>query len=444
MTDFYDAQRAMRSMRKAALQRGVIAVLDVGSTKIGCLILRFDGVDRNIDAETVGPMAGQSGFRVIGSATTRSRGIEFGEVVSMPEAERAIRTALQSAQKLAGVRVDHVIASFSGGAPRSYGLAGQITVDDQFVTEQHIAEVLSACDVPAYGEGREVLHAQPVNFALDHRSGLSDPRGQIGKELSTDMHMLTVSEKSILDLAYCIKRCDLELAGIASSAYASGMASLVEDEQELGSACIDMGGGTTSLSIFLKKHMIYADTVRLGGDHVTRDISMGLQVPIATAERIKTRSGGLMATGMDDRDMIEIGGDTGDWEHDRRTISRTELIGIMRPRVEEILEEVRAHLDAAGFEHLPSQQIVLTGGASQVPGMDTLASRILGQQVRLGRPLRIHRLPQAYSGPSCSALVGVSLFAAHPQDEWWDFEVPAQKLGARSIRKALRWFKENW
>ena len=116
MTDFYDAQRAMRSMRKAALQRGVIAVLDVGSTKIGCLILRFDGVDRNIDAETVGPMAGQSGFRVIGSATTRSRGIEFGEVVSMPEAERAIRTALQSAQKLAGVRVDHVIASFSGGA----------------------------------------------------------------------------------------------------------------------------------------------------------------------------------------------------------------------------------------------------------------------------------------------------------------------------------------
>ena len=159
MTDFYDAQRAMRSMRKAALQRGVIAVLDVGSTKIGCLILRFDGVDRNIDAETVGPMAGQSGFRVIGSATTRSRGIEFGEVVSMPEAERAIRTALQSAQKLAGVRVDHVIASFSGGAPRSYGLAGQITIDDQFVTEQHIAEVLSACDVPAYGEGREVLHA---------------------------------------------------------------------------------------------------------------------------------------------------------------------------------------------------------------------------------------------------------------------------------------------
>ena len=223
------------------------------------------------------------------------------------------------------------------------------------------------------------------------------------------------------------------------------MASLVEDEQELGSACIDMGGGTTSLSIFMKKHMIYADTVRLGGDHVTRDISMGLQVPIATAERIKTRSGGLMATGMDDRDMIEIGGDTGDWEHDRRTISRTELIGIMRPRVEEILEEVRAHLDAAGFEHLPSQQIVLTGGASQKCRVWTpWPAAFWGSRCALAAPCVFIDCHKPTQGLSCSALVGVSLFAAHPQDEWWDFEVPAHKLGARSIRKALRWFKENW
>ena len=444
MSELYESQRAMRAMRKAAMQRGVIAILDLGSSKVGCLILRFDGMEHITDPDGVTSLAGQSGFRVIGSATTRSRGIEFGEISSMVEAERAIRTALQSAQRLANVRVDHVIACFSGGAPRSYGLTGQIDVENQMVSEQDIAQVLASCDVPDYGIGREVLHAQPVNFALDHRSGLLDPRGQIGQSLSTDMHMLTVDQKVIHDLAYCVKRCDLELAGVASSPYVAGLASLVEDEQELGAACIDMGGGTTSISIFMKKHMIFADTVYLGGDHVTRDISMGLQVPFATAERIKTRNGGLMATGMDDRDMIEVGGETGDWEHDRRTVSRTELIGIMRPRVEEILEEVRARLDAAGFDHLPSQQIVLTGGASQVPGMDTLASRILGQQVRLGRPLRIHRLPQAYSGPSCSALVGLSLFGASPQDEWWDFEMPLERYGQKSLRRALRWFKENW
>lgn len=271
-----------------------------------------------------------------------------------------------------------------------------------------------------------------------------DPRGQIGNRLSCDMHLLTVDATVLKNLVYCIKRCDLELAGIAASSYVSGISSLVEDEQELGAACIDLGGGTTGVSIFIKKHMIFADTVRLGGDHITRDISKALQVSQTVAERIKTFNGGVIATGMDDRDMIEIGGETGDWDHDRRTISRAELIGIMRPRVEEILEEARRSLDLAGFEHLPSQQIVLTGGGSQIPGLDGLAPRILGQQVRIGRPMRVHGLPQAATGASFSSAVGLCLFAAHPQDEWWDFEAPSEIHPARPIKRAVKWFKDNW
>ncbi len=444
MKDLYQSQRAMRNMRQAAMQRGVVAILDVGSSKIACLVLRFDGPEQFSDTDGVGSMAGQSSFRVIGAATTRSRGVRFGEVDAMAETERAIRTAVQAAQKMANVRVDHVIACMSGGRPRSYGLDGQVDVQGQVVTEGDIGRVLAECDVPDIGEGREVLHAQPINFALDHRSGLADPRGQIGTTLATDMHLMTVEASVIENLLYCIKRCDLELAGIASSAYAAGISSLVEDEQELGAACIDMGGGSTGISIFMRKHMIYSDCVRIGGDHVTSDISMGLQVAPAMAERIKTFYGGVLATGMDDREMIEVGSDTGDWERDRRTVSRAELIGIMRPRVEEILEEVRLRLDAAGFEHLPSQQIVLTGGGSQIPGLDGLASKILGQQVRLGRPLRVQGLPQAATGSAFSAAVGLSLFAAHPQDEWWDFDIPAEKYPARSFKRAVRWFRENW
>jgi cell division protein FtsA len=356
MTDVYQSQRAMRAMRRAAMQRGVIAVLDIGSSKIACLILRFDGPQRFPDEAGVGSLAGQSSFRVIGAATTRSRGVRHGEISAMQETERAIRTAVQAAQKMANVRVDHTIACFSGGGPRSYGLAGEIELDGEQVGDGDVARVLAACDVPPYGEGRDVLHAQPVNFALDHRSGLADPRGQIGQRLACDMHMLTIDTQSIQNILYCVQRCDLELAGLASSAYVSGISSLVEDEQELGAACIDMGGGATGLSIFMKKHMIYADTVRMGGDHVTSDISKGLQIPLGVAERIKTFHGGVFATGMDDREMIELGGETGDWELDRRKVSRAELIGIMRPRVEEILEEVRACLDAAGFEHLPSSR----------------------------------------------------------------------------------------
>jgi cell division protein FtsA len=434
----------MRHMRRAAMQRGLVAILDVGTSKIACLVLRFDEEGRGPAAEGVGPMAGQSGVRVIGAAVTRSRGVRLGEVDSMSETERAIRTAVQAAQKQAGVRVDHVIACLSGARPQSWGLWGEADVAGAPVTGADIGRVLAACEMPDIGRGREALHAQPVNFALDHRSGLADPRGQVGARLSADLHLLAVDGAALETLLLCIKRCDLECAGLASSAYVAGIASLVEDEQELGAACIDLGGGTTGVSIFVRKHMIFADGVRMGGEHVTSDISLGLQVSAAVAERLKTLHGGVVATGMDDRQAIEIAGESGDWERDRRSVSRSELIGIMRPRVEEILEEVRARLDFAEFDRLPSRSVVLTGGGSQIPGLDGLAARILGQKVRLGRPLRVQGLPQKATGPDFAAAVGLTLFAAHPQDEWWDFEVPADSGRSRSLRRAVKWFRENW
>jgi cell division protein FtsA len=444
MRPLYQTQRLMRGIRKAALQRGVVAILDLGSSKIACLVLRFDGPERSRSVDGVGPMAGQAQFRVIGHGVTRSRGVRFGEVDSMGETERAIRTAVQAAQKDAQVRVDHVIVCFSGARPESHALSGEAEVEGSTVSGWDIGRVLASCDVPDIGDDREVLHAQPINFALDHRAGLSDPRGQVGSRLSADLHLLAVDAGAVETLLLCLKRCDLECAGLASSAYASGIASLVEDEQELGAACIDMGGGSTGISVFIRKHMIYADCVRMGGHHITSDISLGLQVPTAMAERIKTVHGGVHATGRDDREPIPLGGDSGDWERDRRTVSRTELIGIMRPRVEEILEEVRARLDQCGFDQLPSQSIVLTGGGSLIPGLDGLAARILGQKVRLGRPLRVQGLPQPATGAAFSAAVGLTLFAAHPQDEWWDFEVPVDQQGGRSLRRAVKWFRDNW
>jgi len=445
MTDLYQSQRAMRALRQQALQRGSLAILDIGTYKIGCLVLKF-GAEGTVPAPGAGlnGLAGQTGFRVIGAGTTRSRGIRFGEIAAMAEAERAVRTALQTAQKMAQTRVDHAILCFSGGGARSYGLDGQVEVQGHEVAEADIARCLAACDVPDLGAAREVLHAQPVNFVLDHRSGLSDPRGQVGRRLGCDLHLLSVEADVVQNLVQCLKRCDVEVAGLAASSYVAARAALVEDEQELGAAAIDMGGGSTGLSIFIKKHMIYADSLRLGGDHITSDIAKGLQIPFSAAERIKTRYGGVQATGRDDREVIEIGGDSGDWDKDRRTVTRSELIGIMRPRVEEILEEVRARLDAAGFDHLPSQQIVLTGGSSQIPGLDGLAARILGSQVRLGRPIRVPGLPQAATGPAFASLVGLCQFAAQPQDEWWDFDMPADRLGARPLKRALRWFRDNW
>ncbi len=444
MSYLYDTQRAMRQKRKNALQRGLIAILDVGTTKMACMVLQFDG---KADAELrlgAGSLANHGSFRVIGVATTRSRGVRYGEIAAMEETERAIRTVVQGAQKMANVRVDHVIACLAGAQPRSYGVAGEVDLESGTVTDSDIGRVLAGCDLPDYGAGRETIHAMPVNFTLDYRSGLTDPRGQIGTRLCVDMHLLTVDTQAIENLLKCVKRCDMELAGVASAAYTSAVSALVEDEQELGAACIDIGGGSTGVSVFLKKHMIYGDSVRMGGDLVTSDISQGLQMTYDAAERIKTLHGGVVATSIDDREMIEVGGDTGDFDHDRRRISRAELIGVMRPRLEEILEEVRACLDASGFDHLPGQRIVLTGGTSQVPGLEGLASKILGQNVRLGRPMRVQGLPQAATGPAFASTIGLAMHAAYPQDECWDFDLPVERIGGRPLKKAMRWFKDNW
>ncbi|MEO1000730.1 MAG: cell division protein FtsA [Pseudomonadota bacterium] len=441
----FQAQRMMRDRREAALRRGVVAVLDIGSDKVACLILRVDPALLRAEARGgVGRLGGQGGLRVIGANATRSRGVDLGEIVAMDEAERAIRTTVQAAQKMAGERVDHVIACFSGGRPRSYGVTGTAEVEAGEVSEADIGAAMAAAELPDFGPGREAIHALPVNFTLDHRSGLTDPRGLTGLTLGVDMHMASVASFPLQNLLQCVRRCDLELSGVVLASYASGLAAMVEDELELGAACVDLGAQSTGLALFLRRQMVHADTVRLGGDHITHDICQGLGVPLATAERIKAFHGGLLATGADDRDMIEIPRAETDPGTERRQISRTELIGVIRPRMEEILEEARARLDAAGFDLMPGQRIVLTGGGSQMPGTEELATRILGRQVRLGKPLRIPGLPQAATSAQFSAAVGLALHVAQPQDECWDFEMPLDRTGARRFRRALRWFRENW
>ncbi|MEM9764526.1 MAG: cell division protein FtsA [Pseudomonadota bacterium] len=444
-TDIY---RAMRGRLDIAIKRGRIGVIDIGSSKITCLILKLDPA--RLDAARGADKLGTSLFgavEVVGGRCVQSRGVRRGEIVDMDEAARAIRNALLSAEQMAAPkveRVDQVIVSFSGGRPESFSTLGEVETETGRVTERDIANALAEAPDPPIGEGRVVLHAQPVEVALDQQTGLTDPRGMTGRMLSVAVHVVTVAARPLANLMECVRQCDLDLAGVVAAPYAAGLASLVEDEQRTGSVAIDMGGGSTAFSVFLRDHLVCIDQVRFGGAHVTSDIAAGLMMTQTDAERIKTLHGGVIATGADDRDMIDAPKRGEEQSPERRQITRGMLIGVIRPRVEETLRLLRARLEELGVTEMPGCSFVLTGAASQMPGVDEMVTRILGRRPRVGRPLRIAGLPSGLTGPEHAAAVGLAVYALRPHDEIWDFEAPRPwSVQGRAV-ELVRWFRTSW
>lgn len=438
-------QRAMRANRKTALQRRIIAVLDIGSTKIACMIVEFDDKPKHEDDRVIS-FKGQLNFKIVGAHVTESRGVKFGEVETVADTNHAISTVFTRAQQIAKRNVDHVVVCFSGARPKSELASGRIGLIDKPVDETDVARVLASCEIPEFASNRELLHAQPVNFGVDHRVSLNDPRNLLGNSLDVDMHLLSVDKMAFDNIIGCVDRCNVNLAGITTSAYMSGLACLVEDEQEIGGACVDIGGGTTSISIFFKKHMIFAETVPIGGRTITTDISQIFGVSFREAEKIKTVNGGVVATQRDDWNICAFGSgkSTEGLDHEIYKATRTELIGVMRPRAEEILEIIRSKLREAGFDQLPGNRIVLTGGCSVIRGLDELAKRILGKHIRFGLPIRVRGLPQLMTDPQFSASVGLCLYAAQPDDELWDFRTPSEIAEGSSLKRAFRWFRHKW
>lgn len=442
-----ESGRAMRARLNAAIRRGRLAVIDIGSSRVSCLVLRIDParIDTSDDRGRPGPSP-FGAIEVVGARTVQSRGVRRGEIVDMEEVCRAIRLCLLNAEKMAAPRVervDHVIVSFSGGRPESSMTEAEIETETGQVTERDLSNVLAACPEPPIADDRRILHAQPCEIAVDGQAGITDPRGMTARRLGVALHVMTVEERSLADLTECVRRCDLDLAGVVSAPYASAMAALVEDEQRAGAVCIDMGGGSTSYSVFLRDHLMCAGQIRYGGHHVTGDVAAGLLTSQATAERIKTLHGGVVATAADDRELIDAPRVGEEELTERRSISRGMLIGVIRPRVEEILLLLKQRLDAIGIDAMPGSGLVLTGAACQIQGIDELVARIMGRRPRIGRPMRIAGLPQALSGPEYATAVGLAMYALRPHDELWDFEAPSHGARGRA-GEMLRWFRRAW
>lgn len=403
------------TMKPLSMKRPtVISVLDVGTSKVCCLIARLT------PREESAVLPGRThNVEVIGIGHQRSRGIKSGVVVDLDAAEQSIRMSVDAAERMAGVTVESLIVSVAAGRLVSEAFSADINIGGHEVSQRDIAQVLSAGAQHALAPERSVLHSLPIGYNLDGEQGILDPRGMIGEGLSVDMHVLTAENAPLKNLELCINRCHLSVETMVATPYASGLAALVDDEAEMGSACIDMGGGTTTLSVFLNGRFIYCDAIAVGGNHVTMDIARGLSMRLDDAERLKVLHGSVLSGASDNEDMLSIAS-ISDGEDDlANEVARSQLVRIIRPRIEETLEMIRDRLARSGFAEAVGKRVVLTGGASQLNGIGELSRRIMSKNVRIGRPMGITGMPAAAKGPAFSTAVGLMVYPQISQIEYF-------------------------
>jgi cell division protein FtsA len=420
-------------------ERNIVAALDIGSTKICCFI-----------AEVKNPAS----IEIIGIGHQASRGVKSGTIIDLRAAETAVAHAVESAEMMAKDRLEgQPIKSVLMNVPGMHTMPHQLSVDVKIagheVSDRDVKNaLLHARSVAAHGK-EELIHVIPASFALDRTRGIHEPRGMIGQHLSVNITAITGLSSALRHLGAIATQNHLEIDGFCSTPYASGLATPVGDELQLGCTVVDMGGGTTSIAVFFEGKLVYSAAIPVGGQHVTNDIARGLTTSLADAERIKTLYGSAHTTGGDDSATIDVP-PIGEEEHSHPNyVPRSLLTGIIQPRIEETFELVRAKLVDSGINQIAGRRVILTGGASQLPGLCDIGQLILDKQIRLGRPQRVKGLAESTGGPAFSTAAGLLIYAAEHAEEMpvthqaQSFTLPVP-FGGPILQKMTHWLKENW
>lgn len=385
---------------KTKSKGNVVAALDIGSSKVCCFIARTDD-------------AGE--MRVIGIGHHISQGVRAGNIVDMDAVQNTVNTTLDNAEDMAGEKIHKVVVNFSGGKLASHHSDVHVALHGREASDTDIERAFGQAQQAGLDDSSELLHIVPTDFAIDGQGGIRDPRGMAGDQLKARLHMITAHYAPIRSLLTALGRCHLQVDHVVVSPYASGLACLVEDEMELGATVIDLGGGTTTLALFAEGQMVHADSIPIGGIHVTNDIARGLTTPVNHAERLKTLFGNALSSYADERDILDVPQVGEEAPEHANHIPKSHLIRIIQPRLEEIFEHVRDRLATAQKSTNVPRRVVLTGGASQMPGIREMAQRMLEKQVRIGRPTRLAGLTDHAAGPAFATTAGLLFYAMNPE-----------------------------
>jgi cell division protein FtsA len=405
---------------------GPFGVVDIGTTKIACLIGRVES---------------DGTLRVLGFGWQKGKGLNSGDITDLDAAEKAIRACVGQAEDMADTRLRAVTVNLTCGQPESRLFNVQWPVGGRAVTENDIRGVLNEGRGRAEVDGREPIHVLPLNFAVDATDQVIDPRGLFCSTLNARLHVIDAAATALRTLESCINRCDLEIEDLVSAPLAAGLSSLVPEERELGATIIDMGGGTTSMAVYADRQMMHTAQLPIGGLHVTKDLAIGLSTTLVHAERLKTLYGNVESSPDDEREMLPVPL-VGEEDHQLAKVPRSMVVNIIRPRIEETFEYIKDRLDSSGMGRAAGNRVVLTGGACQLPGVREMAARMLSRQVRLGRPAALRGLPELASGPAFSTAAGLLSWAAGDGRGFQDINLD----GAPSVglfRRLVNFLKER-
>ena len=402
----------------------LIVGLDIGTSKIVALVAEVTPEGR---------------LNVIGMGSQDSKGLRKGVVVNIEETVGAISRVIQEVELMADCKVKDVYTGIAGSHIKSFNSNGMVAIKDKEVTDMDVDRVIETARAMPIPADQEILHILTQEFIIDDQDGIREPIGMAGFRLEVKVHIVTGAVSAAQNIVKCVRRCGLEVNDLVLQPLASSYAVLSEDEKDLGVCLVDIGGGTTDIAVWTQGAIRHTSVIPIAGDQITNDIAMALRTPTRDAEEIKRKFGCALSQLADPEDYLEVAGVD---DRPSRRLSRRALADVIQPRVEELYELVQGELRRSGFENLLSSGIVLTGGASVMPGMIELGEEIFHTPVRLGAPKYSGALADVVQNPRFATAYGLLLEGSTQHKR--GYKVSETRNMKQVLGRMKSWFAKNF
>ena len=404
--------------------KDLIVGLDIGTSKIVAIVAEL----------TV-----EGTLSILGIGSQESRGLKKGVVVNIEATVNAISRAIQEVELMTDCKIKEVYTGIAGSHIKSKDSNGMAVVRDKEVTQLDVERAIEAANATPISADDQILHTLIQEFIVDGQDGVKEPIGMDAKRLEVRVHIVTGAVTSVQNIVKCVHRCGLEVVDLVLQPLASGRAVLTDDETDVGVCLVDIGGGTTDIAVFTQGAIRHTAVIPIAGDQITNDIAIALRTSTQDAEEIKLRYGVALQQMADAEEMIEV---PGVGERPSSQLSRQTLAGVIQPRVEEIYQKVEDELRKSGYERLLRAGLVLTGGASAMPGMVQLGEEVFHNTVNQGMPYYDGNLKEVVRSPRYSTAMGLLLEGMAQKKR--GLKVQGPKSFGQILARMRAWFGKNF